>query len=118
MPQGGKRPRRKYTAEQYERAIYQCRHSGKKVAEIARENGVPAQTLRDHLKGKIKHGAIGAPQLYSPQEEKLIKDFVFMRAAIHRPVSRGELLQHLELWNRIEQAQPNRPKKRGPPGEK
>ena len=113
-----KRLRQKYTADQYKRAMYLARNSDRPVAAIARENGIPPQTLQDHLRNLHKRGAVGAPKVYSDEEENAIIQFIFMRADIHRPVTRGELLRHLDLWMKMEQGQKQRVKKRSSPGKK
>ena len=93
-----KKKRKRYTKEEFEEALRWAREGNASCNYIAKITGVPAQTLRDNLRGLHVRGQEGRGPLFSEAEEKLIEEFIFMRQRIHRPICRFELLDFLGDW--------------------
>jgi predicted transcriptional regulator len=66
--------------------------------QIERETGVPAQTLRDHVKNGVKKGALGRPTIFTLEEERALAEYVFIRQDMHAPVNTGDLAEHIAEW--------------------
>ena len=65
--------KRKYSAEDLQRAIAECRSKSEpNVHGVALKYGIPPSTLDDHVKGKVKKVGAGGSTVLSRQVEQEI----------------------------------------------
>ena len=89
---------KKYTDADYERALQLKLNGTLSDRQIQRETGVPAQTLRDHLKKGVTKGALGRKTILTLEEERMLVEYVFLRQDMHAPIDQNDLCQHIADW--------------------
>lgn len=85
--------KRKYKQEDVEKAVDVVRREGMSIAAAAKSFGIPKSTLQDKVNGKYSLDArIGRPSVLTPEEEKLIVNWIVDIAKAGFPVTKDALV--------------------------